>query len=278
MIHIKSRTQLAQFAIRIASHFAFFFFFFSQLRRTRESFAYTTFFFLANVCVSINSRFIPNSECVRALKLERFNIALHKLFRTRGNSMLRKSDGIAHVVVTLTCTFKKRVFRIIGVIRTIAHRRVRELTSDFVTCHVCKSSRQFNYRTKAGRYCSSSAPGFVRLNLCCLHRPLKWFLVTCGSRQVLRAETRVVREIALNSFVSFCCHSSINSSFLFLFCFVFFFLSLCIRFSNTDRVSDELDIFEAAGNAFFQYARDVAPQWFDCRSQKMSLFFPPSLN
>jgi len=36
-----------------------------------------------------------------------------------------------------------------------------ELTSDFVTCRVCKSSRQFNYRTKADAIVRRSSPSVL---------------------------------------------------------------------------------------------------------------------
>lgn len=41
-----------------------------------------------------------------------------------------------------------------------------ELTSDFVTCHVCKSPRQFNYRTKADAIVRRSSPSVLCVWIC----------------------------------------------------------------------------------------------------------------
>lgn len=41
-----------------------------------------------------------------------------------------------------------------------------ELTTDFVTCHVCKSPRQFNYRTKADAIVRRSSPSVLCVWIC----------------------------------------------------------------------------------------------------------------
>lgn len=83
----------------------------------------------------------------------------------------------------------------------------------------------------------------------------------------LHAETRPI-GMALNSnlFVNFCSHSSINSCCVFLLLLLLLF-TLCSIF-GTDRISDELDIFETARNAHFSkiIARDADYNTLDCRS------------
>lgn len=113
-----------------------------------------------------------------------------------------------------------------------------ELTSDFVTCHVCKSSRQFNYRTKADAIVRRSSPSVL-----CV-----WICAVCTGRwdDFSTFAVRYPRENPArdgfnpDSLVIFCFHSLINP----------FFIHFCIRFA-IDRIPDELDTLDSNRALFF---------------------------
>lgn len=65
--------------------------------------------------------------------------------------------------VRLSFSFHRGKSRVIRIPVYCVHGRIN---ADSVTCHECKSSRQFNYRTKGPGYCSplEFAVGFARLN------------------------------------------------------------------------------------------------------------------
>jgi len=124
-----------------------------------------------------------------------------------------------------------------------------ELTSDFVTCRVCKSPRQFNYRTKADAIVRRSSPSVLCVWICpvCIGR---W---DDFSTFAVRYPRENQDGFNPNSFVIFCFHSSINP--------FFFIHSRCIQFV-IDRIPDELDILDS-NHVVFSYFPAMA-----CRQVK----------